>query len=109
MIDTLALVLSMASTDTVSPRPAARDPWLGADKVKHGVFAFALQSSAYAAVRLVAPHRESIAAATAFTLTLSVLKERSDRGRTGFSVRDLVWDAAGIAVASVILSQSPQR
>jgi len=37
------------------------------------------------------------------------LKEFRDRGSTGFSWRDLAWDAVGIVAASVVLSHRAQR
>lgn len=102
------LVLSLAAADTAAP-PRPADPWLGTDKVKHAVVAFAVQGGGYAALRAVGDHRTAIAGATVATVAVSLLKERLDRYRTGFSVRDLAWDALGIAIASVIVSHAPQR
>ena len=51
----------------------------------------------------------SLAGATAVTLGISLLKELRERGSTGFSWRDLAWDAVGIVAASVVLSHRPQR
>lgn len=102
----LAFTLAMAdSTEAVAER---RDPWVGPDKVKHGVFAFAVQGGSYATLRLTADHRPALAGATLVTVGLSLLKEYRDRDRTGFSIRDLAWDAAGIAVAAVLLSHQPR-
>ena len=77
--------------------------------MKHAVVAFAVQGGGYAALRTVGDHRTAIAGATLATVAVSLLKERFDRDRTGFSVRDLAWDALGIALASAIVSHAPQR
>lgn len=102
------VALTLAAADTAAPPPPA-DPWLGTDKVKHAVVAFAVQSGGYAALRTAGGHRTAIAGATLAAVGVSLLKERLDRNRTGFSVRDLAWDALGIALASVIVSHAPQR
>lgn len=101
------LALSLAAGDTV--RRPVDDPWLGADKVKHGIVAFAIEGGAYASLRTVADHRASLVGATVAAVGISLLKERLDRTRSGFSVRDLAWDAAGIVLASVLVSHAPQR
>lgn len=101
------IALSLVTADTA--RSAPPDPWFGPDKVQHSVVAFAIQGGAYAALRGVGDHRAALAGATLATVGLSILKERLDRKRTGFSFRDLAWDAAGIVVASVIVSHAPQR
>lgn len=95
-----------AGSDSMPPR---RDPAFGPDKVKHAVFAFALQSGAYATARAGVGHRGALVGATAFTVALSLHKERRDRATTGFSVRDLAWDAAGILVATFVLARQPAR
>lgn len=102
------VAVSLITADTAgATRPV--DPWFGTDKAKHAVVAFAVQGGTYAALRTVGGHSTAIIGATAATVGVSLLKERFDRGRTGFSVRDLAWDALGIAVASVIVSHAPQR
>ena len=84
------------------------DRWFGADKVKHFVAAFVVQSFTYAGLRaLDAPHRGALAGATAATAAVSVWKERYDRRTTGlFSRRDLVWDGLGAAAAAVALTHT---
>lgn len=112
----VALTLAASDTSARAPLPepvraASRvaDPWIAPDKVKHATVAFALQGGAYAVMRGVTDHRLALAGATLATAALSLLKERMDRRTTGFSVRDLVWDAAGVAAASVILAAVPHR
>ena len=118
MMSAWVLALTVAAADTSArarvPAPApeasrAADPWIAPDKVKHATVAFALQGGAYAVMRGATDHRLALAGATIVTTALSLLKERMDRSTSGFSVRDLVWDAAGVAAASVILAAVPHR
>ena len=86
----------------------ARNTWFGADKVKHFVTSFFVQSVSYSALRLagVRPHA-SLAGATAVTAAVGVAKEVHDRRSYGlFSTGDLLWDAAGIGTASVMLQRA---
>lgn len=103
------LAFTLATSDTAAMQRPMHDSWFGPDKVKHGVLAFAIEGGTYATLRLGADHRAALAGAIAATASLSLLKELHDRGGTGFSVRDLAWDAAGIVVATVLLSNAPQR
>ena len=103
------LVFGLASADTVTAPRVANDRWVGPDKVKHLVVAAAAQSGTYAALRLGADHGAALAGATVATVALSLVKERLDRRGTGFSVRDLAWDAAGIAIATFVLTRAPHR
>ena len=106
---TWLLVFGLAAADTVAPPRVAHDRWLGADKVKHLVVAAGAQSGTYAALRFGADHGTALAGATVATVALSLVKERLDRRGTGFSVRDLAWDAAGIAIATFVLTRAPHR
>ena len=109
MIPAWVLVFSLASADTVTAPRVANDRWLGPDKVKHLVVAAGAQGGTYAALRLGADHGAALAGATVATVALSLVKERLDRRGTGFSVRDLAWDAAGIALATLVLTRAPHR
>ncbi len=102
------VALSLLASDTVAT-PRAVDPWFGPDKVKHAVVAFAVQGGSYATLRTVSGHGTAMVGATIAAAGVSLLKERFDRRRTGFSMRDLAWDALGIAIASVVVSHAPQR
>lgn len=86
---------------------APADPWFGIDKVKHFVVAAAIEGGGYAAFRAVGFRPgPSLGAATAVTASASVAKELLDRRAYGhFSVRDLVWDAAGGGTALFILDR----
>ena len=102
MIVPIALALQMA---------APRDAWFGADKLKHFFMAAFTQSVAYSVLQVAkVKHDHAMAGAWAVTATVSVAKEVHDRRTTGlFSVRDLVWDAAGAGVASLLIHRSARR
>ena len=99
MIIELSLALSL-----ILPR----DPWFGADKIKHFLIAAFSQSVSYSALRITgASHGNSLAGAWAATAALSVAKELYDRRKVGlFSVKDLVWDAAGAGSATALVSHT---
>jgi putative lipoprotein len=84
---------------------APPDHWFGSDKIKHFFIAAFTQSVTYSALQAArVRHGPALASAAAVTAAVSVAKELHDRRTTGlFSVRDLVWDAAGAGVASVLL------
>jgi uncharacterized protein YfiM (DUF2279 family) len=83
----------------------ARDPWFGPDKLQHFFASAFVQSLGYGTLRaLGAEHRAALAGATVGTIVAGVGKELRDRGTQGdVSGRDLVWDAAGAASATVLL------
>jgi uncharacterized protein YfiM (DUF2279 family) len=86
---------------------APRDRWVGADKVKHFALAFFVQSMGYSAARATgAGHRSSLALASVVTAVTGVGKEWHDRRTTGFSARDLAWDAAGAGAATLLLRRT---
>ena len=87
------------------------DHWFGADKLKHFFVAAFTQSVAYSALQAAkADHGGAVAGAWAVTAAVSVAKELHDRRTTGlFSVRDLVWDAAGAGAAALLLQHSVRR
>lgn len=111
----LALALQMAvaapaladttfRTLALSPsRPLALqegDAWLGADKFKHAGMSYAITAFSFAAT-------DSEQAAIASGAVAGILKEILDRRRGAlFSVRDLIWDAAGIALGYAVIKQT---
>lgn len=111
----LALALQMAvtapaQTDTAfrtlapsRPRTLAiqeGDAWLGADKFKHAGMSYAITAFSFAAT-------DSEEAAIASGAVAGILKEVMDRRRGSlFSVRDLIWDAAGIALGYAVIKQT---
>lgn len=104
---TWMLVFHLAAADTIPMPSTAQDRWLGADKLKHVAVAAAVQGASYAALRLGTDHRQAIVGATVTTAALSLFKEQLDRTGTGFSVRDLAWDAAGILLTTLLLTRTP--
>jgi uncharacterized protein YfiM (DUF2279 family) len=120
VIAAVALTLTLAVLQQ-GPRPATsppadpaprnqgqgqRDAWFGADKLKHFFVAAFTQSVAYSAFQAAhVRHDQALAGAWAVTAAASVAKEMHDRRTTGlFSVRDLVWDAAGAGTATGLIS-----
>ncbi len=97
----LVFSLSMHSPQ----KQAAADPWFGPDKLQHFFASAFVQSLGYGTLRAMgAEHRTALTAATAGTVFVGVGKELHDRATHGdASVRDLVWDAAGAASATVLL------
>ena len=93
--------------DSARP-PAAADRWLGADKAKHFVMAGLVESAAFAAARGAGVERRpALAVALGVAGAVSVGKELADRqGRGSPSVRDLVWDAAGVAAYAALLART---
>ena len=81
------------------------DRWFGPDKLQHFFTSAFVQSVGYGALRRAgAENGPAIAGASALTAVAGVGKEWRDRRVKGeFSVRDLVWDAAGAGSASVLL------
>lgn len=87
--------------------PAA-DPWFSADKLKHFFGAAFVQSASYSALRAAGvSHGISLGGASAVTVGASLGKEWWDaRGHGNASARDLVWDGAGAASASLLLART---
>lgn len=83
----------------------SRDAWFGPDKVKHFFTSAFVQSIAYGGLRRAGlESRGALTGASLSTAALGVGKELRDLSTHGeFSVRDLVWDAAGAGTASVLL------
>jgi uncharacterized protein YfiM (DUF2279 family) len=99
------LTLALALQATSAP---PRDHWFGADKLKHFLVAAFTQTVTYSALQAAkVRHEPALATATAVTAVVSVAKEVRDRRTTGlFSLRDLVWDAAGAGAATLLITRS---
>jgi uncharacterized protein YfiM (DUF2279 family) len=84
------------------------DRWFSSDKVKHFFVAAFVQSVSYGTARAASvDHRSSLVGATVATTLVSVGKEVRDQRSGGhFSVRDLTWDAAGAAGATLLLERT---
>ena len=99
MIAQVALALSLN---------APPDNWFGSDKLKHFFIAAFTQTVAYSALQAArVDHDPALIGAWAITATVSVAKEVHDRRSYGlFSYRDLVWDAAGAGVATLVIAKT---
>ena len=101
------MILELTLALTLQRAPSV-DPWFGADKAKHFFLSAFVQSVAYSTLRStrLSP-AASTAGATIVWATVSVSKELSDprQGRS-VSPRDLSWDAAGAATASLLLRRA---
>ena len=98
----LMLVFSLANGPREHP---GGDRWFGPDKLQHFFTSAFVQSIAYGGLRRIGAERgPALAGASAVTAVAGVGKEVYDTRANGeFSVRDLVWDAAGAGSASVLL------
>jgi uncharacterized protein YfiM (DUF2279 family) len=94
--------------DAAAAQPRAdppRDAWFAEDKLKHYFMSLAATNLAYGGARLVGlERRPALFAAAGAAGAAGLWKEWYDhhRGRP-FSVRDLVWDAAGVATGVVAM------
>jgi uncharacterized protein YfiM (DUF2279 family) len=96
------LVASILATDP------PRDRWFGEDKLRHFFASFVITSVAASGARFAGlGERESLAAGVGFGAGLGIWKEIRDAGKPGetASFRDLVWDAAGVAAAALVVRQ----
>jgi len=84
------------------------DRWFGPDKLQHFFTSAFVQSAGYGLLRRAgAENGSAMAGASVVTAIAGVGKEIHDRRVRGeFSVRDLVWDAAGAGSASVLLART---
>ena len=99
--------LRTRSFDEAVAAAPERDAWLGEDKFKHFAMSFAVTAFAFAGARSVFDADTSLGFAIATGSTAGLLKEFYDRARgRPFSKRDLVWDAAGVAVGVIMARQT---
>lgn len=97
------LLLGCAGDAPVASAPQ-EDLWLAEDKIRHFTVSTAATTMGYGAARIALDRDEALLAATATALALGVGKEVVDLRRGGpFSLKDLVWDAAGIAVGVALV------
>ncbi len=85
-----------------------RDSWFGFDKVQHVTFSFLFTvGSQYTLVNKAdVSETNALPASIGISAGIGLAKELRDSrpGGTGFSYKDLVWDAAGIACASLLIA-----
>lgn len=100
------LVLGFSLSVSKPPPP---DRWFAEDKLKHFAASFVVTSLATGGARAAGLARdESLAAGATAALGVGVWKELRDARSTAetASLRDLVWDAAGIGAATAALAQA---
>lgn len=111
----LLLALAGACTDSPAfgrtpdppdPTPTVSDPWVAEDKLQHFALSFAATQTAYGGLSVIADHDAAFTGAAITGLALGLAKEIHD-ARIGrpFSFRDLAWDAAGVALAALLVQQ----
>jgi uncharacterized protein YfiM (DUF2279 family) len=106
--ETAWLVSAITAPGPQAPVPVdavPRDAWFGEDKVRHFLMSYAIVALTYGGARAVGLDREpATVGALATGAVAGVLKEVSDARRGEiFSVRDLVWDAAGLAAGLLVI------
>jgi uncharacterized protein YfiM (DUF2279 family) len=90
------------------PCSYAADAWIGEDKFKHLALSYMVTATVAAGARTFTDRDDSIIAGAALGLLASVGKEIVDRKKGSWSVRDLLWDMAGITLA-VLVEQQTRR
>lgn len=81
------------------------DGWFGVDKLKHFLVSAFVQSVGYSIASAAGADRVTAhAGAGVVTLGVGIWKEGHDRNATGFSTKDLAWDAAGALAAAALLN-----
>lgn len=79
--------------------PPPPDRWLAEDKARHFAMSFAVTGMGYGAARLMAEPAPARSAAAGLAVLLGIGKEVVDaHQREQFSLKDLVWDAVGVAL-----------
>jgi putative lipoprotein len=88
--------------------PSSNDPWFSADKAQHFFMSAFVQSASFSALRATRLSRaNSLIGATVVASAVGIGKEIYDAKRAGDpSLKDLTWDAAGIAATSVLLAHT---
>ena len=94
---------------SVSSGASPPDRWFGTDKVKHFLASFVATSISASTARAAGlSPQNSIATGIGIGAGIGVWKEIRDHGRSGetASMRDLVWDLAGVGAAAAVASQT---
>ncbi len=91
-------------TRALVPPPA--DRWLAEDKGRHFAMSFAVTGMGYGAARMALDPAPARSAAAGFAMLLGIGKEIVDAHQSEmFSLKDLVWDAAGVALGYTFVQQ----
>ena len=102
------LLLLTLQTAPLQQRARAQDRWIAEDKARHLVTSMVAVGFGYSGARLVGMEgNDALIAAAAGAAAAGILKEFHDRKVGGpFSYRDLVWDAVGIGLGLVLVSNA---
>jgi uncharacterized protein YfiM (DUF2279 family) len=100
----LALVLTLQ----LGARGKGPDPWFSPDKAKHFFMSMFLESVSFSVLRAAnTSRRASLAGSTILSASVGIGREIYDYYHPGTpSLKDLTWDAAGIATAAIALHQT---
>lgn len=100
----LGIVIGCASGD--APRQDRVDRWLAEDKARHFTMSFAVTAMGYGAARTAMGHDAAAATAVGAAAAAGLGKELVDaRSGRWFSPKDLVWDAAGVALGYLLVDR----
>lgn len=95
-----------ASRPPLIQQPVAPDRWLAEDKLRHFFLSFAATGIGYGAARTALERDTARPAAVGAALASGLWKEWRDRRAGGpFSAKDLVWDALGVALGALLVSE----
>jgi len=91
-----------------SPGAQSGDHWFSADKAQHFLMAAFVESVSFSALRTTRLSRSrSLVGAATVAGVVSVGKEAYDQRYGGDpSLKDLTWDAAGMAAAALVLGHT---
>lgn len=103
----LSLALTLGCAPAIGPDPqpvAAIDRWIAEDKLRHFTLSFAATQMTYGGARAVMEPANAVPTAAGVALALGLAKEVADiRAGRPFSLKDLAWDAAGVALGTLLI------
>lgn len=83
----------------LDPAAPTEDRWLAEDKLQHFALSFAATQMGYGGARFALDREPAVAVAATVAVGLGLAKEVRDvRAGGPFSLKDLAWDAAGVAL-----------
>lgn len=108
----LAIALALPQDTSKAKQARAqedlRDRWVAEDKFKHFSMSFAITSFGFAGMRGVSDNNDTNrTVAVSAGVVAGLLKEVNDkRNHLPFSLRDLLWDFAGVAAGYAMIKQA---